>query len=157
MNLKEGVLLLRHGNGLLAEPEHGDVCLSDEQTLGGKTLPACSEESSWASPWGRFAAAASRCLRFRTPSCCRMGLTHRAVTVSKTHQHIQCYNCSNLTCSFYQRCSFLKQKRDANTMKKPLSKFKCIYIETNLHSSRLQVLYTDGITVTQRARQSLAD
>lgn len=40
-------------------------------------------------------------------------------------------------------------------MKKPLSKFKCIYIETNLDSSRLQVLYTDGITITEHVSHSL--
>lgn len=39
-------------------------------------------------------------------------------------------------------------------MKKPLSKSKCIYIETNLDSSRLQVLYTDGITVTEHVSHS---
>lgn len=64
----------REGGGGL-EPEHPLVCLSDgRQTPWGKTRPGCSEESSWASPWGRFAAAASRCPESRTPSCCRTGL-----------------------------------------------------------------------------------
>lgn len=57
------------------EPEHPLVCLSDgQQTPLGKIQPGCSEESSWASPWGRFAAAASRCPGFHTLSCCRTGL-----------------------------------------------------------------------------------
>lgn len=57
------------------EPEHPLVCLSDgQQTLWGKTQPGYSEESSSASPWGRFAAAASQCPEFHTLSCCRMGL-----------------------------------------------------------------------------------
>lgn len=48
VNLKEGDIITETWKqGLLAEPEHGEVCLSDEQqTLGGKTLPGCSEESS---------------------------------------------------------------------------------------------------------------
>lgn len=51
------------------------VCLSDgRQTPWGRTQPGCSEESSWASPWGRYAAAASRCPVSHTLSCCRMGL-----------------------------------------------------------------------------------
>uniref|UniRef100_A0A2D4NR01 Uncharacterized protein n=1 Tax=Micrurus surinamensis TaxID=129470 RepID=A0A2D4NR01_MICSU len=34
-------------------------------SLGDKTLPKCSEESSSASPWGKYVAAANQCPAFR--------------------------------------------------------------------------------------------
>lgn len=55
------------------------------RTLGGRTRTGCSGESSSASPWGRFAAAASQCQESRTPSCCRRGLK-RERRVGGEHQ-----------------------------------------------------------------------